>query len=275
MNYGIIGWTPEMDTCATLGEPARLQPVRLARQRRIVQAVFNKNLQFALNVTKSLPNLGRPKEFEDDPSHYQIKPTQDIQPNRFDVSYGRAAGRGHHPQGARPVDITVNVVGQNGTRHRVAWQPAPAGERYNEVKGYYFERRRATIPATIGTRAIQAGDIVNVIVKAGGLQQEFRYRIEAALHATAGQPPRSACSSSPPRTTPASRRTSTRGTPPRRGTSRSTSPRSRPPATRWRPSTSTLRPPTAVRPTASAPADQVPDRSRRALALRRGQLLLG
>ena len=31
--------------------------------------------------------------------------------------------------------------------------PAPAGERYNEVKGYYFERRRATIPASIGTRA--------------------------------------------------------------------------------------------------------------------------
>ena len=24
--------------------------------------------------------------------------------------------------------------------------PAPAGERYGEVKGYYFERRRATIP---------------------------------------------------------------------------------------------------------------------------------
>ena len=31
----------------------------------------------------------------------------------------------------------------------------------------------------IGTRAVQAGDIVNVVVKAGGLQQEFRYRIEA------------------------------------------------------------------------------------------------
>ena len=58
-------------------------------------------------------------------------------------------------------------------------EPAPAGERYNEVNGYYFERRRATIPATIGTRALRAGDIVNVVVKAGGLQQEFRYRIEA------------------------------------------------------------------------------------------------
>ena len=33
---------------------------------------------------------------------------------------------------------------------------APAGERYGEVKGYYFERRRATFPATIGTRAARA-----------------------------------------------------------------------------------------------------------------------
>ena len=54
---------------------------------------------------------------------------------------------------------------------------APAGERYGEVKGYYFERRRATFPGMIGTRAVQAGDIVNVSCKAGGLQQEFRYRI--------------------------------------------------------------------------------------------------
>ena len=31
---------------------------------------------------------------------------------------------------------------------------APAGERYGEVPGYYFERRRATIPGRrIGTRS--------------------------------------------------------------------------------------------------------------------------
>ena len=33
MNYGIIGWTPEMDTCATLGEPAGCNSVRLAGRR--------------------------------------------------------------------------------------------------------------------------------------------------------------------------------------------------------------------------------------------------
>ena len=144
-----------------------------------VQAVFNKNLQFALNVDKSLPNLGRPKNFDDDPSHYQVKPTQDIQLNRFDVSYGasRSSRRRSARSSARPTS-RANVVGQTGNV-TVRDDAAPAGERYSEVKGYYFERRRATIPATIDTRAIAAGDVVNVIVKAGGLQQEFRYRIEA------------------------------------------------------------------------------------------------
>ena len=86
--------------------------------------------------------------------------------------------------------------------------PSPAGERYGEVKGYYFERRQATIPATIGTRAIAAGDIVNVVVKAGGLQQEFRYRVEALPDGPRPvSRPRSASWSSRPRTTPATRRT--------------------------------------------------------------------
>ena len=40
---------------------------------------------------------------------------------------------------------------------------APAGERYGEVPGYYFERRRATIPAVASAPArSSAGDIVNV-----------------------------------------------------------------------------------------------------------------
>lgn len=188
MNYGIIGWTPEMDTCATLGEPSGCNQFASPDDEEIVQAVFNKNLAFVLNVTNSLPNMGRPKNFDNDPSHYQVKRTQDIQLNRFDVSYGA-------PQVVEatvrkelgPAFITFNVVGQN-TTSTIRMEAAPAGERYNEVKGYYFERRRATIPATIGTRAVQAGDIVNVVVKAGGLQQEFRYRVEATADpVTAGQ----------------------------------------------------------------------------------------
>ena len=67
-----------------------------------IDAVFEKNLSFALNVTHSMPNLARPKNFDNDPSQYQVKATQDIQLNRFDVSYGATqVDRGHDPQGAR------------------------------------------------------------------------------------------------------------------------------------------------------------------------------
>ena len=124
--------------------------------------------------------MGRPKNFDNDPSHYQVKATQDIQPNRFDVSYGATqVVEATIRKELGDADITVSVVGQNGNV-TVPMTAAPAGERYGEVKGYYFERRQATFPGVIGTRAVQAGDIVNVVVKAGGLQQEFRYRIAGA-----------------------------------------------------------------------------------------------
>ncbi|HEY6891679.1 MAG TPA: M14 family zinc carboxypeptidase [Solirubrobacter sp.] len=189
MNYGIIGWTPEMDTCATLGEPAGCNQFASPDNESKVAAVFQKNLAFALNVAGSIKNLGRPKNFDNDPSHYQVKPTQDIQPNRFDVSYGGSQiVEATIRKELGDADITVNVVGQN-TSLTIPMTPSPAGERYGEVKGYYFERRQATIPATIGTRAIQAGDVVDVVVKAGGLQREFRYRVEALPDpVVAGQP---------------------------------------------------------------------------------------
>ena len=248
MNYGIIGWTPEMDTCATMGEPAGCNQFASPDNESKVNAVFEKNLAFVLNVTQSLPNMGRPKNFDNDPSQYQVKATQDIQPNRFDVSYGATqVDRGHDPQGARRRRHHRLVVGQNGNV-TIPMTAAPAGERYNEVKGYYFERRQATFPGIIGTRAVQAGDIVNVVVKAGGLQQEFRYRI-AALPDDPGQEARAR-----------RRRRGLQGQVPEhhRGLRhraalprRSTRPRSRPPATRSRPSTSTTRRPTAARRTRS------------------------
>ncbi len=68
MNYGIIGWTPEMDTCATLGEPSNnCNQFASPDDEEIVQAVFNKNLAFALNIAESLPNLGRPEELRERP----------------------------------------------------------------------------------------------------------------------------------------------------------------------------------------------------------------
>ena len=179
MNYGIIGWTPEMDTCATMGEPQGCNQFASPDNESKVEAVFNKNLAFALNVVNSLPNMGRPRNYDNDPSHYEVKPTQDIQPSRFDVSYGREQViQATIRKELGDADVTISAIGHSGSV-TIPMTAAPAGERYNEVRGYYFERRQAVFDGTIGSRQVEAGDVINVVVKAGGLQQEFRYRIEA------------------------------------------------------------------------------------------------
>ena len=67
-----------------------------------VEAVFNKNLAFALNVTHSIKNLGRPKNFDNDPSHYQVKADAGHPAEPLRCLLRRHAGRrGDDPQGAR------------------------------------------------------------------------------------------------------------------------------------------------------------------------------
>ena len=192
MNYGIIGWTPEMDTCAHAGRARRAatsSPRRTTSPRS--RPSSTRTSRSRSTSTNSLPNLGRPKNFDNDPSHYQVKATQDIQPNRFDVSYGAHAGhRGHDPQGARRRRHHRQRRRPERATSPIPMTAAPAGERYNEVKGYYFERRQRDVPRRRSAPVpSQAGDVVNVVVKAGGLQQEFRYRIAALPDVpAAGQP---------------------------------------------------------------------------------------
>src|SRR4051794_39024066 len=120
LNHGVIGWTPEMDTCGTMGGPVACDNTGVGQfaspdDEGKVEAIFTKNLKFVLNVVNSIPDLGRPRNFDNDPSEYRVKPTQDIQVNRFDVSYGT-------PQTVEaiirkelgPADLRVSVVGRNG-----------------------------------------------------------------------------------------------------------------------------------------------------------------
>src|SRR3954452_22408268 len=198
LNYGIIGWTPEMDTCETGGDVVGCQGFSFPDVEAKMKAVFDKNLAFALNAAHSLLTLDRPRNYDDDPNGYQIKPTEDIQLNRFDVSYGanqtiEAIVR--KTLGPSDVRVTLTTPGNIATKRAttavIPMTTAPAGERYGEVPGYYFERRRATLgtfPAvgTVGQanysppRTAAAGDTVNVIVLAGGQQKEFNYRVEAS-----------------------------------------------------------------------------------------------
>src|SRR4051812_27956180 len=195
LNYGVIGWTPEMDTCATMGdENPSCNQFASPDDEEKVEAIFEKNLQFALNVIESPPSLGKPKNFDPNPSEYQVKATRDIQASVFDVSYG-------NPQpieaivrrslGPADVRLTLQTPGKGDLPAVVRMQPAPAGERYGEAPGVYFRRMRAYTPATFparGTpgsqnyvppRSPAVGDVISVTVLAGGLAQDFSYRVAA------------------------------------------------------------------------------------------------
>jgi zinc carboxypeptidase/Big-like domain-containing protein len=199
LNYGIIGWTPEMDTCETGGDVVGCPGFSFPDVEAKMKAVFDKNLAFALNTANSLLELDRPKNYDNDPNHYQIKPTEDIQVNRFDVSYGgeqQVEAIVRKTLGPSDIRVSLTTPGNIPTKRNVTkvWpmETAPAGERYGEVPGYYFERRRATIgefpavgnpaqPATYSPpRYAAAGDLLNVRVLAGGLQKEFNYRVESS-----------------------------------------------------------------------------------------------
>jgi hypothetical protein len=114
LNYGMIGWTPEMDTCATGGDASNCRQFSYPDQEDKIGAVFQKNLFFVLNVAESITHIDRPTNWDNDPSVYQVKPTYDIQPNKFDVSYG-------NPQTVEAIvrkslgqsDVRATVAGQN------------------------------------------------------------------------------------------------------------------------------------------------------------------
>ena len=189
----------------------------------------------------------RPRNATDDETQYQVKGSPDIEPNRFNVSYGadqilEATAR----RILGPVDFVVQVQSGPGGGSRTLTlraEPWKGGERFGDLRGKYYQRVRAQIPADFvqpGTaqtpRPLVAGDVVNVRVIAGSQQQRWSYRVVSTRPGRR----RRGCSWWRPRTTRACRPTRPR-TPPLRGTSTSTSRRSRRPATRSRRSTSTLR----------------------------------
>ena len=90
-----------------------------------------------------------------------------------------------------PTDFQVSVSGPGGRNQTLylRGEDYKGGERYGDVPGKYFGRVRATVPAdfpptsTTGTgaqpRPVVAGDSVTVIVRAGGQEQRFSYRVQA------------------------------------------------------------------------------------------------
>jgi hypothetical protein len=186
LNYGVIGWTPELDTCSTGGGPNGCNQFDFPDDEGKVQAIFEKNLPMALNIVHSADQLDRPRNFENDPGQYQVKPTQDIQINEFDVSYGATqAIEAIVRKSLGPVDVNATISGPGGSSRTVVLraEDAPAGERYGDAPGVYFHRVRVTTPdnwasPTQTARPAVAGDVVTLSVRAGGLRQRMSYRIE-------------------------------------------------------------------------------------------------
>ena len=185
MNYGIIGWTPEMDTCATMGEPVGVQLVRLARTTSPRSARSSRRtsrsrstsptrcrtwaVRRTSTTTRATTRSSRPRT---------SSPTASTSPTAASRSSRRRSAR----SSATPTSRSASSASNGNVT--IPMTTAPAGERYGEVAGLLLRAPPATFPGVIGTRAVQAGDVVNVIVKAGGLQQEFRYRVEATQQDT-------------------------------------------------------------------------------------------
>ena len=104
LNYGIIGWTPEMDTCATGGDQPNCPGFSFPDDEAKMKAVFDKNLAFALNAAHSLTDAGPPAQLRQRPDAVpdQADRGHPAQPLRR-LLRRRPARRGDRPQDARPV----------------------------------------------------------------------------------------------------------------------------------------------------------------------------
>ena len=92
--YGSMSWTPELDECETAAGGTFCSGgsgFTFPDDEGKVEAVFEKNLDFARNVaatTLDRDRPDRPRNATDDETQYQVKGSPDIEPNRFGVSYG-------------------------------------------------------------------------------------------------------------------------------------------------------------------------------------------
>jgi Zinc carboxypeptidase/Collagen triple helix repeat (20 copies)/Bacterial Ig domain len=192
--YGILGWTPELDQRRTGGGGDGSSFI-FPDDESTVQAVFEKNLDFALNVAVSAEDPEEPRNATTNPSTYRVKATVDIDPTPLEVSYGadqtieavvkRSLGtvtmdiEGEDPDGEEREMPTVTLTEWEG------------GERLGDRLGSFFTRVRGQVPAEFlaiedpsdpdyrPPRRVEEGEVLTVTIRAGGQSQQFSYRIEA------------------------------------------------------------------------------------------------
>ncbi len=154
--YGTLAWTPELDTAQSYGAPSDVSVFEFPEDEAKVQAVFEKNIPFALNVATSAADPGHPRASAQNPSTaYQVPATPDFVVSPFSTSYG-------NPQvveadARRSLgDVTLRYRINGGRWHEADAHDSRGGSRYDAQRGHYYHKVRAAV------RGAHAGDDVEV-----------------------------------------------------------------------------------------------------------------
>jgi hypothetical protein len=154
--YGTLAWTPELDTAQSYGAPSDVSVFEFPDDEAKVQAVFEKNVPFALNVATSAGDPGHPRASAQNPSTaYQVPATPDFVVSSFATSYG-------NPQvveadARRSLgDVTLRYRINGGRWHEADAHDSRGGGRYDTQRGRFYHKVRAAV------RGAHAGDDVEV-----------------------------------------------------------------------------------------------------------------
>ncbi|MBD3141639.1 M14 family metallopeptidase [Microbispora bryophytorum] len=156
--YGTLAWTPELDEgCDGCG-------FVFPDDEALVQAEFEKQLPFALDVLKSAPNPSEPV------SHLGAT-VPDFVVDAFDVSYG--ADQVVQVNAKRKLGPVLLEYQVNGGRTKITptseWK---GGERYGDGYDTYFHQLRGTV------KGAKPGDTVKVWFRSGPKKsEEFTYKV--------------------------------------------------------------------------------------------------
>jgi hypothetical protein len=160
--YGTLAWTPELDEgCEGCG-------FVFPDDEALVQAEFEKQLPFALDVVKSA------RDFSDPVSHLG-NTVPDFVVSTFDTSYG--TDQVVQVDAKRDLGLVLLRYQINGGPVRVATtSERKGGERYGAGYDTYFHELRGTV------RGARPGDSVKVwFTAAGKKSQDFTYKVSTDI----------------------------------------------------------------------------------------------
>lgn len=174
--YGTLAFTPELDTAQSGGLGPEFSVFEYPDDEAKIQAVFEKNLPFALNVAASAKTPVDPVSARAPADgEYRVKPTADFVVDAFPTSFG-------DPQ---PVQVTAKRrLGKVALHYRInggdeqtasvrEWR---GGERFGTGPGIYYRTLRGNV------RGTKPGDSVEVWFAssrgAGATSDRFTYTAE-------------------------------------------------------------------------------------------------